>query len=109
MGPSGQVNVTTATFTFTATTTTLALVFEKLIEPTRVAETLVSLDGTRAPIVLTLDSSVRVLEPSYLYNVQDLKFYRSKPPLLRTALPASLADLPDGSNPFGDYHAIPVP
>jgi len=31
------------------------------------------------------------------------------PPLQKTALPAKLADLPGGSNPVGDYHAIRVP
>jgi hypothetical protein len=47
------------------------------------------------------------LNPSYLYSVWDLKFFRPKPPLQPTALPARLADVP--GNPVGDYHAIRLP
>ena len=70
------------------------------------------LDGAQAPTVLPgedLRTDFTLLAPSFLYNAQDLKFYRSKPPLQRTALPAKLADLPDKSNPVGDYHAIRLP
>ncbi len=72
---------------------------------------LVPLESTRPPIVFPGQflSGFTLLDPSYLYSVQELKFFRSKPPLLRTALPAKLADLPGGRNPRGDYHAIPVP
>ncbi len=93
-------------------TTTRALVTEEEDFNTLVSTTLVSLDGSRPPVVfpdVDLSESFRVLEPSYLYDVTDLKFYRLQPPLQRTALPAKLADLPDGSNPVGDYHAIRVP
>jgi hypothetical protein len=50
-----------------------------------------------------------LLEPSYLYNTQDLKFYRKEPPLQRTALPARLAPLASGGNPVGSYHTLRVP
>jgi hypothetical protein len=73
---------------------------------------LIPLEGGQGPIVfegVDFRDSFTLLEPSFLYSLQDLKFFRSKPPLLRTALPAKLADLPDGSNPVGDYHAIRVP
>ncbi|MBI2155101.1 MAG: hypothetical protein HYU24_15580 [Candidatus Rokubacteria bacterium] len=73
---------------------------------------LVPLDGAQAPTVHPgedLRTDFTLLAPSFLYNAQDLKFYRSKPPLQRTALPAKLADLPDKSNPVGDYHAIRLP
>lgn len=72
---------------------------------------LIPLEGIQPPTSFPEDLtfSFTLLDPSFLYHVGDLKFYRSKPPLLRTALPAKLADLPDGSNPVGDYHAIRVP
>ena len=75
--------------------------------------TLFRLDPTQAPTFFPdVDLTSRtytLLEPSYLYNTADLKFYRLAPPIQRTALPAKLADLPDGSNPIGDYHVIRVP
>ncbi|MEK6718938.1 MAG: hypothetical protein AABZ16_15750, partial [candidate division NC10 bacterium] len=72
---------------------------------------LVPLDGSRSPIEfqgIFLAGSFTLLDPGFLYNVTDLKFYRARPPLQRTTLPAKLADLPDGSNPIGDYHVIRV-
>jgi hypothetical protein len=75
--------------------------------------TLVPLEG---PLSSTLFPSTRLssfvfvlLEPSYLYNTQDLKFYRKEPPLQRTALPARLAPLASGGNPVGSYHTLRVP
>ena len=51
-----------------------------------------------------LTSSFVMLEPSYLYNVDDLKFYRPRPPLQATSLPAALVDV--AADPLGDFHAI---
>ena len=45
-----------------------------------------------------------MLDPSYLYNVDDLKFYRPRPPLQATSLPAALVDV--AADPLGDFHAI---
>jgi hypothetical protein len=63
-------------------------------------------DPTRFPGVDLRESFV-LLNPSYLYSVGDLKFFRPKPPLQPTALPARLTDVP--GNPVGDYHAIRLP
>lgn len=73
------------------------------------ASFLIPLDGSQAPAFFPVDlsSSFAVLDPSSLYHVQDLKFYRARPPLQPTALPARLADVP--GNPVGDYHAIRLP
>lgn len=70
---------------------------------------LIPLDGSQPPAFFPVDlsSSFAVLDPSYLYHVGDLKFYRPRPPLQPTALPARLADVP--GNPVGDYHAIRLP
>ncbi len=70
---------------------------------------LVPLADARPPTVFgeDLSFSFRLLDPTFLYNVADLKFYRLQSPLQRTALPAKLADVP--GNPVGDYHAIRVP
>jgi len=76
------------------------------------ASFLIPLEGAQGPTDfpgVDLRESFVLLNPSFLYSVGDLKFFRSKPPLQRTALPAKLADLPDKSNPVGDYHAIRVP
>lgn len=76
------------------------------------ASFLIPLEGTQGPTDfpgVDLRESFVLLNPSFLYSVGDLKFFRSKPPLQPTALPAKLADLPDKSNPVGDYHAIRVP
>ena len=45
-----------------------------------------------------------LLDPTRLYNVDDLRFYRPAPPLVKTALPRRLAGVTD--NPRGDYHTI---
>jgi hypothetical protein len=51
-----------------------------------------------------LSSSFVLLDSSYLYNVGDLKFYQFEGDLVATALPETLASVPD--NPLGDYHII---
>ncbi len=71
---------------------------------------LIPLEGTRGPIAfpgVDLRDSFALLDPRFLYHVGDLKFYRLRPPLQPTALPARLADVP--GNPVGDYHAIRLP
>jgi hypothetical protein len=73
---------------------------------------LIPLDGARPRTDfpgVNLGTFFTLLDPGYLYSVQELKFFRSKPPLERTALPAKLADLPDRTNLVGDYHAIRLP
>mgnify|MGYP001585351308 FL=1 len=52
-------------------------------------------------------TSITLLNPRFLYHARDLRFYRPRPPLQPTALPARLADVP--GNPLGDYHAIRLP
>jgi hypothetical protein len=47
-----------------------------------------------------------LLAPSFLYNVQDMRFYRAVP-FRKTALPAKLRALTP--NPLGDYHAMRLP
>jgi hypothetical protein len=71
---------------------------------------LLPLEGTQAPIVfpeVALIGTFTLLDPRFLYNVDDMRFYRLAPPLTCTALPASLA--PVEGNPRGDYHAIRLP
>jgi hypothetical protein len=46
------------------------------------------------------------LEPNRLYNVQDLRFYRTRPTLGRTALPRPLQP---GGSLAGDYHTVRLP
>jgi hypothetical protein len=46
------------------------------------------------------------LEPNRLYNVQDLRFYRTRPTLGRTALPRLLQP---GGSLAGDYHTVRLP
>ena len=59
--------------------------------------------STRFPNV-DLTEAYTLLEPSYLYNTDDLRFHRAQPSLDATALPATLADVV--GNPAGDYHSI---
>ncbi len=71
---------------------------------------LTPLNGTESPVFFpdtSRLSSFTLLDPTFLFNVIDEKFYRRQPPLQRTALPASLVSV--GATPFGDYHAIGVP
>lgn len=74
--------------------------------------TLVSLEGPARSFTFPSDSVERIffvlLEPDFLYNTFDLKFYRTQPPLQRTALPASLALLPFIQRPTRHYHAIRI-
>lgn len=51
-----------------------------------------------------LDTFV-LLDPEFLYNTDDLKFYRTQPPLQRTALPARLAPVASESYPAA-YHVL---
>jgi len=51
-------------------------------------------------------SEFLLLDPDFLYNTNDFKFYRRQPPLQRTALPAKLAPLSSGFNPIGAYHVL---
>jgi hypothetical protein len=71
--------------------------------------TVVPLEGTAPaetfPISSLESRSFRVLSPTFLYNVSDLKFHRSRD-LARTALPATLFT---GGNTFGDHHALRLP
>jgi len=71
---------------------------------------LIPLEDSQGPTVFSgvdLSVSFALLDPRFLYHVGDLKFYRPRPPLQPTALPARLADVP--GNPVGDYHAIRLP
>jgi hypothetical protein len=71
---------------------------------------LIPLEDSQGPTVFSgvdLRASFALLDPRSLYHVGDLKFYRPRPPLRPTALPARLADVP--GNPVGDYHAIRLP
>jgi len=70
------------------------------------ASRLVDLDTSTAVGFGGDDLSERfvVLDPAFLYNADDLRFYRPRSPLRRGALPPRLAPVP--GNPVGDYHAI---
>jgi hypothetical protein len=71
---------------------------------------LIPLEDSQGPTVFSgvdLSASFALLDPRFLYHVGALKFYRPRPPLQPTALPARLADVP--GNPVGDYHAIRLP
>lgn len=74
------------------------------------ALTAVPLEGnqpaTAFPMTLGNVFNFRALSPAFLYNVQDQKFYRYQPGLLKTALPATLAA---GGSAAGDYHAVRLP
>jgi hypothetical protein len=56
--------------------------------------TLVSLSGPHSSTAFPDEEMTQfvLLEPDFLYNTVDLKFYRRRPPLQRTALPAKLAE-----------------
>ncbi len=87
--------------------TTLFLGGEQLVPR---ASFLIPLEGTQGVTDfpgVDLRESFVLLSPSYLYSLSDLRFFRPKPPLQRTALPAKLVDVP--GNPVGDYHAIRLP
>ena len=59
--------------------------------------------ATAFPMPLGDVFAFRALSPAFLYHVNDFKFYRYRPSLLKTALPATLAA---GGSATGDYHAI---
>jgi hypothetical protein len=69
---------------------------------------LVPLNEPRPPLAFPGESlwSFTLLEPNYLFNAEDAKFYRLRAPLRRTALPAPLAGSAD---PSGDFHAVRLP
>jgi hypothetical protein len=71
------------------------------------ALTAVPLEGVQPATVFPMPLgdvfNYRALSPAFLYNVNDLKFYRYAPSLLKTALPLPLAA---GGSTAGDYHAI---
>lgn len=91
-------------------TRSAVLVTSRSVWPVEYAGVLIPLEGGREPAVFPGEDfrdSFTLLDPSYLYSVEDLRFYRLEPPLQRTALPARLADVP--GNPPGDYHVIRLP
>ncbi len=93
-----------------AATHTTAMVTSGFCWPRCTSSTLLSLEGGQGPAVfpdVELSESFTLLDPSFLYNMTDEKFYRPQPPLRRTALPARLADV--AGNPIGDYHTIRLP
>lgn len=49
-----------------------------------------------------------LLDPEFLYNTDDLKFYRTQPPLQRTAFPARLAPAASTRYPAA-YHVLRLP
>ncbi|MGH7388783.1 MAG: hypothetical protein ACREM3_04910 [Candidatus Rokuibacteriota bacterium] len=67
----------------------------------------VPLDGVTPPSTFEgdLSETFTVLDPAYLYNVGDFRFYRPAP-LQATALPARLAPATAAG---GEFHAIRVP
>jgi hypothetical protein len=69
---------------------------------------LVRLDAPETPAVvfpgINLGGDFTLLDPVYLYNVDDLKFYRLQAPLQATALPTSLQ--PVDGHPVGSYHVV---
>ena len=69
----------------------------------------VPLEGADAPGFISNDNgdAFTLLNPRFLYNVGDLKFYRPQSQPQRTVLPAKLVDVP--GSPIGDYHAIRLP
>jgi hypothetical protein len=69
---------------------------------------LVPLNEPRPPLAFPDEDlwSFTVLEPNYLLNTENAKFYRLRAPLQRTALPAALAG---SAGPSGDFHAVRLP
>ncbi|MBM4440144.1 MAG: hypothetical protein FJ027_06975 [Candidatus Rokubacteria bacterium] len=92
----------------TAATSSAALVTSFVGEAFDPAGFIVQLDAPKPPLAFIGQDfwPYTLLEPRYLYNMEDTRFYRVSTPLRRTALPAPLAS-PAPS--FGDYHAIRVP
>ena len=93
-------------------TRTTAMIFSFVLQGEMLLPStmLIPLDGSRPPTAFPgedLSLSFALLDQNYLYHVGEQKFYRPKPSLQPTALPARLADVP--GNPVGDYHAIRLP
>ena len=72
------------------------------------ATTVFRFNGTPSTVVLAdfFTEDFVLLEPTYVYNTDDLRFYRLGAPLQATGLPARLSAV-DG-NPRGDYHVVPI-
>ncbi len=81
-----------------------ALVVSRTPSPTT---RVVALDGAVPPQTLEgdLSQSFTLLDPAYLYNVDDFRFYRQAP-LQATVLPARLSP---ATAPGGEFHAIRLP
>ena len=91
-----------------APTATLAMVVNAG-SPFAAADThVVRLDTPDAPALVfpatNLSADFALLDPAYLYNVDDMKFYRLQAPLQATALPTPLQ--PVEGNPGGSYHVV---
>ena len=74
-------------------------------------ETVVATRGELSATVLTVagvedELPFVLLNPRYLYNINDLRFYSSKPSLQKTPLPAKLADLEGRSRFHPDHHVL---
>ena len=86
-----------------------ALVESEQFEPFSFSSLVIPLDGTQAPVDFpgeSLTATFTLLAPSFLYDIETMKFYRLQAPLQRSALPARLAAVPKNRN--GDYHAVPL-
>ncbi|MGH7207864.1 MAG: hypothetical protein ACREIL_00620 [Nitrospiraceae bacterium] len=82
--------------------------FDFTFFPPSFTTTLSRLQGPASAVLFTGTSlfDFVLLDPEFLYNTSDFKFYRKQSPLQRTALPATLAPLNSGFNPLGAYHAL---
>lgn len=82
--------------------------FDFTIFPPTFTTTLSRLQGPASEVLFPGASlfDFVLLDPEFLYNTSDFKFYRKQPPLQRTALPATLAPLNSGFNPEGAYHVL---
>ncbi len=70
---------------------------------------LVALDGTTPNLVMTgvEENDFYLLNPDYLYDADNLKFYTKESTPRQTSLPKSLASAPTG-NPEGRYHLLRI-
>jgi hypothetical protein len=101
---------TTAGYTIRDVTDSAALVTHGAWFTPPVATLLLPFSGIQGAQIFPgedLGLSFRLFEPAHLYHLQDLRFYRTRPTLGPTALPAKLIDAPD--HPIGDYHVIRLP
>jgi hypothetical protein len=93
-----------------AATARAVLVDADEILPRQVTSFVIPLDGPQGPVPFpneSLTGAFTLLEPSALYSVDALRFFRLRSPLQPTALPALLKEVP--GNPSGDVHAIRLP